>query len=281
MAKTDSDLMKEDLYQLLDIAEDATNKEISNAYRKKAREYHPDKNPDNPEKAKELFDLIKKAKDLLTDIGKRAEYDHKRKAKRAAKERVQQFDAKRQKMTKELEERERQYKEKLEKEEAEKKKLSEIDKMRAENRKWMAMELLKEQKKKEQRKNAPGRLIVKWSKSKCGEAGEYNQQKLDEIFSRYGDMIVSYRASKRKALVEFPDPNHAVRCKKYELGLPQNLFKSMEWFQNEVPVQAYQEPDYTSEPNVDDFEERERRFRENLKFLQTEKEKREKQRLND
>ncbi|GFV32264.1 dnaJ subfamily C member 17 [Trichonephila clavipes] len=60
------DLMKIDLYELLNISIKAEEKEIKKAYRKKALSCHPDKNPDNP-KAAELFQQLSKALEVLTD----------------------------------------------------------------------------------------------------------------------------------------------------------------------------------------------------------------------
>lgn len=52
-----ADLMKMDLYGLLEILSDASDKDIKSAYRKKALKCHPDKNPDNP-KAAHLFQQL-------------------------------------------------------------------------------------------------------------------------------------------------------------------------------------------------------------------------------
>ena len=60
------DLDKLELYVILDVAEDANDKEILKAYRKKALKCHPDKNPDNP-KAAEEFHLLSRALEVLSD----------------------------------------------------------------------------------------------------------------------------------------------------------------------------------------------------------------------
>jgi len=63
-----------DLYSQLDVARGASEAEIKKAYRKLAKELHPDKNRDNP-KATERFARVTQAYDILTDKDKRAQYD--------------------------------------------------------------------------------------------------------------------------------------------------------------------------------------------------------------
>jgi len=63
-----------DLYSQLNVARGASEAEIKKAYRKLAKELHPDKNKDNP-KATERFSKVTRAYDILTDKDKRAQYD--------------------------------------------------------------------------------------------------------------------------------------------------------------------------------------------------------------
>lgn len=63
-----------DPYQALGVAKGASDKEIKSAYRKLAKELHPDKNKDNP-KATERFSDVTRAYDLLLDKDKRAQFD--------------------------------------------------------------------------------------------------------------------------------------------------------------------------------------------------------------
>ena len=63
-----------DLYSQLNVARGSSEAEIKKAYRKLAKELHPDKNKDNP-KATERFSKVTHAYDILTDKDKRAQYD--------------------------------------------------------------------------------------------------------------------------------------------------------------------------------------------------------------
>ncbi|WFL78732.1 DnaJ C-terminal domain-containing protein [Altererythrobacter arenosus] len=63
-----------DPYQTLGVARTASEAEIKSAYRKLAKELHPDKNKDNP-KAAEKFSDVTRAYDLLSDKDKRAQFD--------------------------------------------------------------------------------------------------------------------------------------------------------------------------------------------------------------
>ena len=63
-----------DPYSTLGVAKSASEAEIKSAYRKLAKELHPDKNKDNP-KASEKFSDVTKAYDLLSDKIKRAQFD--------------------------------------------------------------------------------------------------------------------------------------------------------------------------------------------------------------
>ena len=63
-----------DPYKTLGVARDATEADIKKAYRKLAKELHPDRNKDNP-KASERFSTVTNAYDLLNDKDKRARFD--------------------------------------------------------------------------------------------------------------------------------------------------------------------------------------------------------------
>ncbi|MEN9682358.1 MAG: hypothetical protein RLZZ427_109 [Pseudomonadota bacterium] len=63
-----------DPYSILGVARSASEKDVKSAYRKLAKELHPDRNADNP-KAAERFSEVTRAYDLLSDKDKRARFD--------------------------------------------------------------------------------------------------------------------------------------------------------------------------------------------------------------
>ena len=66
-----------DYYAVLGVASDASDKDVTRAYRKLAKQYHPDANPGNKD-AEERFKEVSAANDVLSDPEKRKEYDEVR-----------------------------------------------------------------------------------------------------------------------------------------------------------------------------------------------------------
>ena len=67
-----------DYYKVLGVPEQAEEEQIKQSYRKLAKKYHPDLNPDNPE-AEARFKEVVEAYETLGDAEKRKAYDLKRK----------------------------------------------------------------------------------------------------------------------------------------------------------------------------------------------------------
>ncbi|XP_060804148.1 dnaJ homolog subfamily C member 17 isoform X2 [Amyelois transitella] len=205
-----------DLYAILDLQISATESEIKKAYRKKALQCHPDKNPDDP-KAAETFHELSRALEILTDKSAREAYDKVLKAKAAAKIRHQQLDSKRQKLKEDLERRER---------EAssgsgainltdEQKLAAEIERLQREGSRLLLEE---QQRMKNEIQRTMGRLSepvwdsslnrikIKWKADKNDpQNGGYDEAVLRRCLKKYGNIVALIISPKKKgsALVEF------------------------------------------------------------------------------
>jgi len=234
-------IMQMDLYKLLGVEPTASMPEIKKAYRKKALTCHPDKNPDNP-RAAELFQELSRVLEILTDANSRAAYDKAITARKQAKERVKQFDAKRRKFKEDLEAREEAYrrsfdpvpKTKSDEEQikTEVKKLQEWYKQMEEEMIFARELFLEELRSKNSgsSKNPASdvgdfRIKIRW-KIQDGDPtnGGYNHDNLYKIFSKYGDIaaLVVSSAKKGSAMIEFGSKSAAETALLAEIGLAEN-----------------------------------------------------------
>ncbi|XP_058129217.1 dnaJ homolog subfamily C member 17 [Anopheles ziemanni] len=248
-----------DIYGLLEVDIGATEQEIRKAYRKKALQCHPDKNPDNP-KAAQLFQELSKALEILMDASARAAYDRMLNAKKAAQLRTKQLDSKRQKLKADLEERERQAKEAAtggyktaSTKTPEELFQEEFDRLRKEGSKLIQeeQELMRKQLQDElrmmQTATAPSwdpskhRVKIRWKADKGDPAnGGYSEETLRKFLTKYGDLNALVMSPRKcgSALVEFRDKDAAEMAVTYEKGRLDNPC-TLEWV-GEAPAQSKQ-----------------------------------------
>lgn len=187
---------------------------IKKAYRKKALQCHPDKNPDDP-KAAETFHELSRALEILTDASARAAYDKVLRAKAAAKLRHKELDSKRQKLKDDLERREREAASGTGSNLTDEQKLAaEIQRLQKEGSRLLQEEQqrVKEEIQKGQRLDETywdpslNRIKIKWKAEKNDpNNGGYNELVLRRVLKKYGDISALIMSPKKRgsALVEF------------------------------------------------------------------------------
>ncbi|CAG4945571.1 unnamed protein product [Parnassius apollo] len=235
-----------DLYAILDVQITATESEIKKAYRKKALQCHPDKNPDDP-KAAETFHELSRALEILTDTLARAAYDKVLKAKAAAKLRHKELDSKRQKLKEDLERREREAAAGRESNFTDEQKLAaEIKRLQKEGSRLLQEEqqrMKEEIHKSKARHTEPfwdpslNRIKIKWKADKSDlNNGGYDEATLRKFLKKYGDISALIISPKKKgsALVEFSTKEASEMAVDLEKGLPENPL-TLKWL-NDKPV---------------------------------------------
>ncbi|KAJ2951690.1 hypothetical protein O0L34_g13851 [Tuta absoluta] len=231
-----------DLYAILDLQITATESEIKKAYRKKALQCHPDKNPDDP-KAAETFHELSRALEILTDASARAAYDKVLRAKEAARLRHQELDSKRQKLKEDLERREREALSGKDSNLTDEQKLAkEIERLQKEGSRLLLEE---QQRMKEEIKRGTNvvwdpslnRIKIKWNSDKDDSTnGGYDESILRRFLKKYGDISALIISPKKRgsALVEFTSKEAAEMALDFEKGLPENPL-ILKWV-NDRPV---------------------------------------------
>lgn len=271
-------------YEILGVQIDADENTIRKAYRKKALECHPDKNPDNP-RAAELFHELSKALEILTDKAARTAYDNVWKAKKAAELRNKQLDSKRQKLKADLEKRERESQNNSypshtyfsEQKSSEDVLQEQIERLRREGSRLLEEEqaLLREQLKrslaehaeKQIKNDAAYRLKLRWKAEKKDTLnGGYNNENLTTFLKKYGDIVALVMSKKcGSALVEYKTLEAAEMALAYEKGLVENPL-SFEWI-IQPPDSAKKEKSTSTSTDYEDLVMRKLRQAEERKRL--------------
>ncbi|CAH1974638.1 unnamed protein product [Acanthoscelides obtectus] len=227
------------LYEILEVDIKSTTNEIKKAYRKKALQCHPDKNPDDPSAGKK-FHQLSKILEILTDEAARCAYDKVFKGKQEAALRHKELDSKRRKLKEDLEDRERKAAGKgVSEKTADQKLKEEIERLRKEGSKQVEEEIeyirRKIQEEQEQSANFSDgtkyRIKIKWPASKGDSTnGGYTQEMLHKFLSKYGDVQALVMSPKKagSALVEFKDRKAAEMAVDFEKGLATNPL-TLEW----------------------------------------------------
>lgn len=206
-----------DPYDLLGLEKGCTDAHIVKAFRKAALKWHPDKNPNREQRAREMFLKVSKAFELLSDKAARAAYDHVVAVKTArsvyVQRRQQNESEKRRKLREELERRESIIVNSEQEEVKAKNRLEkEIERLRKEGS-WL-LQRERGNIEREIHKNAAmelqsstcikPRYKLKW-KRENDECVCYDEEDIRTIFSKYGNIsdVVISSGGKGTAIIEF------------------------------------------------------------------------------
>ena len=218
------DLKAADLYEFFSVTPVSSDKEITKAYKKKALQHHPDKNPDDPH-ASETFQKISKAYEILSDPAAKAAYDKWVRAKQASLRRTQELSGKRKRFKEELELKEQSSAQESEyMREAKRNMEAEIARLRTEGREWIKRqeEMLRAE---FENKEEDPTLKAQWKAVKTdSNNGGYSRDILMKQFGKYGkllDVVVSKKKNGR-ALIVFEKAPCASQALLVEKGLATN-----------------------------------------------------------
>ncbi|CAF2719687.1 unnamed protein product [Rotaria sp. Silwood2] len=223
-----ADITQLDLYELFSVNETCSTQELTTAFRKKALTCHPDKYPNDNEK-KELFLLIKRALELLTDKQAREAYDTCRKQKKLQHERLSHMDDKRKKFKQDLERNEQKASQTTSStinKSSTNKLRAEIERLRREGSRLVDEELEKlhnmfEQDKQKNSSNHVN-IIIKYNPN----TRLYTDDELQQVFSKYGNISTIINLNVKRALIEFYD-DHISQFIENEKGLDERPFASV------------------------------------------------------
>jgi DnaJ homolog subfamily C member 17 len=227
MPLSSSDLPRH--YDTLSIKYSATSKEIRRAFRAKALELHPDKNPDNPAAA-DQFDKVNKAYEVLSDEKAKAAYDTKLQVEREREAKWEAANAEIRAMRAKLEKKEKEWDDRR----RAKRRRTQEDKTQERNMNLMndlMNEMAAEESKKDGLRGGVRRtearpaihkgvaLKVKWKKT-----DGYTHENLRSLFGVYGEILdVRDGAKKRSAIIVFRKRRDAEECLLQESSRVSNL----------------------------------------------------------
>lgn len=249
-------------YEVLGITRDCNNSQITRAYRKRALECHPDKNPDNPKAAID-FQNITIALEVLLNENSRKALNQYLDAKFLIEEKNKKLDGERRKFKDDLE-----YRESVAAKNKQEDLANEITKLRAagsnlvKEQQRIVEEFLKKNMKFDDELDMSDSVIVKWTND------FYDKTMIESMFTRYGK-IIGIHMKKNCAVVEFSDKESAIQSSLLENGIKGHemtvsiVKKNSEVKEEQTTKRKAELPSNTFSLNEDDILEKMRRFESN------------------